>query len=240
MTFTSEAYNVGVISLPAFDPELRILMMPYLLGDASSLPSFLGEWTDAILSLDCTFDGLDGTLAYVTIDQKRLQAGETLRRPGVHVDSEVLPFAHPNAPGPHGHRFKSGHPNGPGPSHPTPWTPLQPAFTHGMVVASNAYGCDAWLGEFEGTPGPTGDCAHLVDQCTDDKRIALKPNWAYWMNGSCVHESLPMTEPTIRQWLRVTIPAGDGTYEEYTKNPLGIAPAGPVLSRKEVLDYVSQ
>ena len=61
----------------------------------------------------------------------------------------------------------------------------------------------------------------------------LRPETAYWMNATCVHESLPMRSNTRRQLLRLSLPSTAPWFEGYTESPLGVKPTGPILPRRD-------
>ena len=74
---------VNNVPLPKFD-NLRILMMPIVLGDNSTVP-----YPDCHPMLDvmCSVRPQHkGKVVYLTVDQKAVPATKTHRRPGLHVD----------------------------------------------------------------------------------------------------------------------------------------------------------
>ena len=237
-TFTSEVRAIDAVEFPDFDPDTRVIMMPFLFGVRASLPAMLDEWGDLITSLTAPYTEECGKVGYVSIDQKLLRPGETLRRPGKHMDgSPIVADAHPGSPRP-------GPPWAPGTMPEiTAWAPSGPptwaSHRGGMIMASSTYGCDTWVGEFTGVPGIDGECDHLAEQCTEEKRVPLSAKVAYWANGTCVHESLPMLVQTERQWIRISFPSDGAWYDGYTPNPVGILPAGVVLPRRKYMSEVS-
>lgn len=117
-------------------------------------------------------------------------------------------------------------------------TPAGAWARRGMVLVSSHYGCRGWAQDFEGYPGPNGVCEHLEDQLDPSSEIKMLANHAYWCDALAVHESMPMTEDTFRQLVRVSAPSDAPWYEGYTVNPLGILPGGPIHSpRSEFMAY---
>ncbi len=102
---------------------------------------------------------------------------------------------------------------------------------------ASVFGCVGWAGEFEGLPGPDGDCSHLVDQCAAKPAIEFEPLRAYWCGPLAVHASVPVQADCRRQFLRVSMPSKAPWHEGYTRNPLGIKPAGPILPARPGMTY---
>lgn len=231
MNWLSELEEIGEVAFPDFNQSQRVIMMPYLIGDPTSIPEMIGDWREMAISLTSDFTQLHDQVGYLTIDQRSLAVGETLRRGGKHVESGYIGSAHPGPSFPY---IGSCHP-----MRPDPWRPPSHHST-GTIMASSVYGCDAWVGEFSGIPELEGSCDHLADQCTEDRRVPLLANKAYWANGGCVHESLPVKQACERQWIRITFPSDGYWWNEYTHNPLGIKPSGPIRhGRKEMAERAS-
>lgn len=77
----SEGQMVGKFQFPAFS-GVRVMMLPIVLGRPETIPPELAGY--AALMDHC--DDMDGEVAYLTVDEKRVQPGATHRRPGLHVD----------------------------------------------------------------------------------------------------------------------------------------------------------
>ena len=232
-TFISTFKEMGEVNLPEF-AGTRVMMMPIILGNIESVPDTLEDYKDV---LEAMFDMQDhhGKVGYLTIDERELSPCETLRRGGAHVDglSSDLQGA-----GPWGGGYGGGGKNHPDDS-PEPFVPsfdLGSGYGTGMLTVSNPAGCKAWKQEFEGWPGPDGECDHLRDQFEEDNATLLKENTVYWCDPLCVHESLPMTRHTKRQFLRLSMPSPAPWHEGYTENPLGVKPTGPILGRRKYMD----
>ena len=64
---------------------IQINMMPFKFGDKHTLPKeYHGYWHILELIADRS---LTGTVCYLTIDEREVQAGESHRRAGLHTES---------------------------------------------------------------------------------------------------------------------------------------------------------
>lgn len=212
MSFTSEIKKFGVAKLPPY-AGIRIMMMPYRIDDPDgTLPSRLSPWFDTLLHMGMLSDPGVG---YLTIDESLVRAGETQRRPGLHVDGV----------GPDGGIGGWGGGGG-------GWG------SSGMTMVSSHVGCVAYDQAFSGYPRPNGDCSHLEDQLDEEYETVLQANTVYWCSPLAVHRSLPMELDTYRQFCRVSFPSDAPWYEGYTPNPRGVMPTGPIHPRRvEFMNY---
>lgn len=207
--FTSEYREIGPVTLPDFS-GLRVMMMPLILGDLNSIPPMLANWKATLASL-FEMGGHHGKVGYITIDEKTVTPGATHRRAGKHVDGVF--------------QGRAGGWGGGGGS----WG----AAGTGMLTVSSPAGCRCFRGTFVGWPGNEGECDHLADQCKDGE--LLKERTVYWVDGMCVHESVPMVDPVNRQFVRLSLPSDGPWFEGYTENPLGVKPSGEILPRREFM-----
>lgn len=205
-TFRSEIAIVDRVSLPTFS-GIRVMMMPFLVHDPrGSLPRDLDGYLP-VLAMACQHAGRRGT-GYVTIDEAHVSAGQTHRRPGLHVDGV----------GGWGAQGSWG--------------------AQGWYTTSSHYGCDAWAQSFDGVPGSDGGCEHLRAQCRVTALVPLRPGVLYELNPLAVHVARPMSSATRRQFLRVSMPSSAPWFDGYTRNPRGIEPGGPVMPRRTAeMDY---
>ena len=188
------------VKFPEFT-GLRIQMMPVRLGFPDGVPeSYLDLVADLYGKMEVRHLAQIG---YLTIDERELLPGETLRREGLHVDGYY-----------HGRCGAWGGGGGWG------------SVGNGMLTVSSTSHCKAYLGRFNGTPGPEGECDHLV---VPNEGTLFEAGKVYWVDGACVHESLPVTEKTRRQFVRLSMPSNGPWFEGYTENPKGILPSGEIL-----------
>lgn len=127
--------------------------------------------------------------ANMTVDEKLVLVGNTQRKPHPHVDGCFRPanqdWYHPT----------------PSWAHYCNELPIQ---RMAVIVASNFAACKVWRGMFDGKPTADGDLSHISDQLGPGR--ILPANVGYLLSPDCVHESLPMTEPTKRTFLRIALP----------------------------------
>lgn len=201
--FTSiyrKVWNCAPLPFPEFSGE-RIMMMPVILGDLRGVPS---QYSELVQSLyDVTESRHIGQIGYLTIDERELLQGETLRRSGLHVDGYY-----------HG---RCGAWGGGG-----SWGSVG----NGMLTISSTAHCRAYLGVINGVPRDEGECDHLVMPNAGEVFAAGE---VYWLDGACVHESLPVSATTKRQFVRLSMPSNGPWFDGYTKNPFGIKPSSEVL-----------
>jgi len=211
--FDSACRKVGTLVLPPF-AGTRIMMMPLVLGDIKSVPAWLAAWNTTLGQL-FELGAHPGKIGYLTIDEKIVGAGETHRRAGAHVDG-----AYQGGFG--------GWGGGGGPGLGGGWGSVG----NGMLTVASHAGCRAWRQTFAGRVGLEGEAEHLMPQAREDAAVTFGAGEVWWVDGACVHASLPMAHPTARQFVRLSLPSEAPWFEGYTVNPLGVKPSGPVLPRR--------
>jgi hypothetical protein len=221
MGFESKCEPHAIIDLPGFT-GIRIMMMPVIIGDMSSMPSTLKDYENAIAQMfevDKSRVGMKnaGKVGYLTIDEKKVKAATSHRREGKHVDGIYQGESGAWGGGSGGSWGSRG---------------------TGMITVSNIVGCRAWNQSFSGWPEYEGECDHLAEQIRDDAEVIFEPMRAYWLDGLCVHESIPQHVDTYRQFVRLSLPSLGPWFEGYTENPLGVLPTGPILPRRKFMDEV--
>ncbi len=193
-------WNHSPIDFPAFSNE-RIMMMPVKLGSLDGVPC---QYRELISTLYFLIERrFLGCIGYLTIDEKELEANQTLRRRGLHVDGY--------------YQGRCGAWGGGG-----GWGSVG----NGMITLSNSPHCKAYLGLIDGIPGPEGECDHLTPPSGGE---VFEPGFPYWVDGACIHESLPVHEKTNRQFVRLSMPSNGPWFEGYTENPTGIMPSHEIL-----------
>ena len=103
-------------------------------------------------------------------------------------------------------------------------------------MVSSHVGCRAWNANLTGWPGWEGECDHLAPQLPNESAVVFEAGKAYWVDGMCVHESIPMDMSTARAFVRLSLPSMAPWFEGYTENPLGIKPSGKILPRRTFMD----
>jgi hypothetical protein len=214
MSFDSKFIRRGTVYLP--EPNgTRIMMMPIVLGDLASVPEEYRQWHHVLTAIFNEAAQHGGRVGYLTIDEKTVEPNKTHRRAGKHVDGIY-----------EGRAGSWGGGGGGG------WG----AAGNGMYTVSSHVGCRAWNQSFDGWPGNDGECDHLSEQCCDDRAEDFEANRLYWVDGLCVHESLPMKERTQRTFLRVSMPSCAPWFDGYTANSLGVKPTGEILPRRKFME----
>lgn len=193
MNLVSHARALNPVSFPIFELA-KVRMAPTLAKDIDQVvPKSYGALAHQLVC-DANLD--PEMKLFVTIDEREVLMGTQHRRGGLHIDGQFL--------------FSWG---GGGWLNGVPGRMLSPdqhraqyqSNLGGMVIASNYYGCDAFLGEVKGIPGQGGDCEHLRDTLDTMERISMEPNRAYLTNSMCVHQSLPLDATIKRQLIRLTL-----------------------------------
>ena len=215
-TLTSSYLALGEITFPAFT-GLRIMMLPIIIGDPSSLPLAYQDWTSAFRRLSSFATRYIGQVGYLTIDEAHVTAGATHRRPGLHVDGWYRGEA--GGWGGGGGGWAGGDSVGGG---------------TGMIVACSRDGARLWSGTFEGQPEPSGECERLRSQLGPEWE--MPPGVAYWCSPLCVHEAVPARESGPRVFVRLSLPSKAPWFHGYTKNPQ-VKPTGPLLPSRAEMEY---
>jgi len=197
-------WNHSPLEFPEFSGT-RVMMMPVNLGSVVGVPS---NYHDLLHSLYSVIEKrFIGEIGYLTIDEQCLLPKETLRRGGLHVDGYY-----------HGNCGAWGGGGGWG------------SVGNGMLTISSTAHCKAYLGVFDGEPKDEGECDHLI---TPNDGELFEAGQVYWVDGACVHESMPVTETTERQFVRLSMPSNGPWFEGYTKNPAGVMPSNEILPARD-------
>lgn len=205
-TFDSKIIELNTVEFPRFTGT-RVMMMPVKIGDPESLPDELQHYASLFTALS-NLSSHHGETGYLTIDEKYLDHGESHRRPGRHVDG-----------------IYQGSGGG--------WGGGWGSVGNGMITAGSEAGCRAWRGSCGGVIGQDGEADEVdVSACEE---FILKSNVAYWLDGLCVHESLPAPKAHDRQFVRLSMPSNAPWFEGYSINSKGIRPTGPILPPREFM-----
>ena len=195
-----KVWHHSPLTFPEFS-RTRVMMMPVKLGDLAGVPEPYGELVAHLYGV--TENRFHGSVGYLTIDEKHLGDGATLRRAGRHVDGF--------------YQGKCGAWGGGG-----GWGSVG----NGMLTISSTPHCRAWLGTYDAEPGPDGGCDHITMQ---GDGVLFEAGQVYWVDGACIHESVPVSGPTARQFVRLSMPSNGPWFEGYTPNPTGVLPSHAVL-----------
>lgn len=195
MQIHSVVKNVGRIELPTFGAD-QLYMAPIDVSKRE-LPAGYGRWQETVSAMLDQVPMNEG-IVYLTIDEKELTPGNSHRRGGAHIDGVWIPSISAHSD-PGRHVIRAGRwDTGPG------W--IRASNGGGLVLLSNAEGCKAWSGTFNGVPGEGGDLEHIRDQLDETEATVLVRNNAYLLNVWGVHESIPVNAPVQRSLVRLTLP----------------------------------
>lgn len=174
------------------------------------LPNHLSRWQHTV---DDMLEGIETNMPiYIMIDQSFVRAGETQRRPGMHIDGYWMPELRAHGNGGHAPRPTHG-PNPELPSHSfrihgsggTTWNDADYAAPEGIILASNVSAARAINGEYTCHIGDGGSVSHL--RCYGAAtEVMLRANRAYAGNVTMLHESLPVERDCNRTLVRLNVP----------------------------------
>lgn len=191
---TSISKELYEVQIPLHTGELK--MLPFNLEDLAEIP---GKFKGLVEKMIETLPIKKG-IAYLTVDGKKVMAGQTQRRGGVHIDGNFLPSLKWGSSGGQ-NDWKVG---GDGRKiNPEEHKLSYKNKTGGMLIASTYPACKGWNGVYKGEPGTGGDCTKVSNL---GEGFILKPNVVYYGNSQFLHESLPIEETTHRVIVRVTLP----------------------------------
>lgn len=208
----SEIQECGPVSFPPFLGE-RVYMREFTKRDG--LPVDLTRWQPTI---DAMLDGVttEGPI-FLMVDQGFVNAGNTHRRPGPHVDGRWITGIQAHGqPRPHHSPLPE-----PCPAPPIPYPRhSMSGGSHGhrfngaselLVFASDVLGCHAYVGNYEGIPSSDGDCSHV--DVRGMATIDMKPG-IVWAGDALtlIHESIPVRYDCLRTMVRLNVPTAEGAW----------------------------
>jgi len=184
--------EIGPVAFPQWTGE-RVYMRPFT--KAAGLPPHLRRWQSTIGAM---LSGVDTEEPiYLMIDQSEVHAGQSQRRPGVHIDGYWIAGSGKHGPKPPGH---CGSWDTPAPG----WKHVNFSRPEALILASDVEASRAFLGHWEGEVAEGGDCRAVslggLAACN------LLANHAYAGNVSMLHESLPVSCVTRRTLVRLNVP----------------------------------
>ena len=162
------------------------------------------DYAEPVVAL-CRAAGATRGTAYMTVDEKVVNAGWSQRRPKPHVDGVFIPDRL--------HRDGKtmgdwGGGGGGGWNHKCNDVGVGPVRRMSVIVAASAIGCRVWRGVFGGKPADDGDLSHLILP----EGEVVPANVGYLLSPDCVHESMIQAMPTQRSFLRIALPVDFAFY----------------------------
>jgi hypothetical protein len=188
MIMRSKVVCIGAITFPRFTGE-RVYQLPFRKGQP--LPVGMSRWQGTV---DGMVRGVDtDEEMYLMVDQGMVEAGNTHRRPGPHIDGnwEVTGYST-------GHRVMAWDTGG------GSWN-TRNLSRGGIILASDCLGAKVYKGDVDGLVGEGGDCSHL--DLSNTETCVLEPNKAYLGNVTMIHESVEARSNLNRTLVRVTLPS---------------------------------
>lgn len=164
-------------------------------------------------------------IAYLTIHEGPVRAGESQRRPGLHTETPgYIKYQHQPLDEDSGEVMFASWGRG-------AWFEGQLPID-GIYMASNvANSCRAWdvqIDKPEEVVGPGGDIEDLREHLGEGR--VMEPNRLYWMTDTTPHESLPLEKDAHRQYIRVVMGKVSAWYADHsTRNPMGVEPDAIIL-----------
>lgn len=202
----------GLVEFP--EPKDRnVNMMPFILGEPTSLPNYLRCYYDLIQACPYVTEE-EGKVAFLTVHESWVDVGTSQRRGGLHIESPGNFSDDPN-----GQSFTPGveHPWGMGmffgPDH----------YEGGIYFASNRSDTSTvWNALVDSSvPGIVdkgGGCEYLRPWLGEG--TTLKAGELIWMTDRTPHEGLPQATSGQRQFFRLVMPSVSHWYAEHsTANP---------------------
>ena len=184
---------------------IRVLMMPFIQGDASSLPEPIRSNYGAII--ESTYL-TKGEIGYLTIDESPVKAGKAQRA----YRSTTNRAIHTEA-GKREQLLCWGLGWGKSPN-------VQLSHELEILVASNVAGSTAWWDATVTDTTLDGDIGHLAHLFPYSEANILDVGEVAKLGVLTPHESLPLHEDTSRQFLRIVGYQLKGREPYFTQNPL--------------------
>jgi len=248
--------------------NININMMPFIVGESFKecrLPKYLlPYWKLIKLCIDHQFERSRyhewnrdaypsdvGKVYYLTIQESMVKAGESQRRPGLHVDSpgnikikndldlnqSLCKRGHGTSDAFKAHRWGAGcahfksYSCGDAIEYRKYLDNLLVTFGGIYIASSVADSCRVWnCGVRPEAIHKLGDVEYLRSSLPDESEL-LRPGQMYWITDRTPHESLPLKEDTIRQFFRIVTSDVSFWYKDHsTPNPLGVLP-DPLITK---------
>ena len=187
--FHSEMQARSRVQFPLFAGE-RHYMIPFF--QSEGLPVHLSHWQPTV---DAMLEGIE-TYApiYFMADQSFVGAGQTQRRPGLHVDG----YWHPDL---HAYGGRGGHT---GRHMASGWDEVDFSEPEALILASNVSAARAYLGDYDGPIGDGGDASKI--DVSNLRVMHMEKNVAYCGTVATLHESLPVRVDCNRTLVRLNCP----------------------------------
>lgn len=175
---------------------INVNMMPFVMGDRSTLPRELQPYYDSIITKCPIHRDENGEVMFLTVQESFVEAKKTQRRPGLHIEAPAASVHHQiNGEFVAGleHRWGMG----------IAFSPDERK--GGLYIASNMNNTtaiwDALVDHKLGAVDTHGGIEHLRPHIGEGKK--LPANLLVWLTDHTPHEALPQKEDGNRQFFRL-------------------------------------
>lgn len=188
--YNSKCELIGDVSFPEFTGE-KVYMQKFY--QKEGLPENLKRWQPTIDQMLATTE-TDQPI-FLMISQKLVNANESHRPSGVHIDGywDEKIFMHRSGNGHKGHNLPNV----------DLWSHIDLSEPESLILASNYASCRAFTGDYSGVIGERGDCSTI--DTTGMSTAILEPFKAYKGNVAFLHESLPVDQDVYRTLVRLNL-----------------------------------
>ncbi|RHY40643.1 hypothetical protein DYB26_009974 [Aphanomyces astaci] len=202
--------------------SFHVNMMPFVMGDISTLPLSCQRYHDLIMQcLATNSSGERGEVGYLTIHEGVVEAGTSQRRGGLHIEA--------GGGGGESERCTDDFHWGMG--------RIEHTLLYGGIYMASTVGhsCamyDVVIQDSSSVVGELGDVEHLRSSLAKKaiSPLHLEANELVWMTDRTPHESLPLPVTTFRQYFRLVTSGVSHWYADHsTPNPLGIQPTAKIV-----------
>jgi hypothetical protein len=197
--------QVATIEFPKFTGT-RCLMMPYIQGDATSLPYAYSSYAELLNNVFIE----KGSIGFLTIDESPVEAGKPHRSArskterAIHTEAGRIP----------GVSYVWGG-GGWGGKH----TVLLERDVRVLLANNIDDSCALWDATHEDT-SEDGDLGHVSSMYPYSDATLMKAGEVHSVGILTPHESLPVKQSTNRQFLRILSKGVHGREPYFTTNPL--------------------
>lgn len=188
MKITSVAKKLNKMIVPSF--KKSVLMKKFDISSKKNLSTEEKKVVDNMIGL---LNPKPSGVAWLTIDSRKISAGETHRKPGTHIERNYSEETGLGNNGSWGNADSNG---------------------GGMIYAASKHGCNGYLGAINSIPDENGG---ISEDLSGLEKIKLEENTVYYANSQFIHTPLKFNQETPRTIVRITLPA---SYPIQNKNIL--------------------
>jgi hypothetical protein len=204
----------GLVDFPP-PKDIRINMMPFIMGDLCSLPTHVQRYFPMIMSCptqDCEL----GAVCYLTIDEGRVEPGMAQRRPGLHIEAPSTTASNTGGAA----KFTAAHEHDWGRG-----TAYSPDELHGGIFMASTVANSTAVYNALVVNRSEADAHGGIEQLRPfvGGPHVIAANEMVWLTDCTPHEALPLqsTDTTYRQYFRLVTSQMSIWFKAHsTANPL--------------------